>query len=184
LTAEAIVGGVPERWTSKAVRYWPDPTRFLERASKRFIERDFPALQFITMGFVWKNPFGRAGDQCPIPATYRLLNKRDRDVFGVDVIFELDPQAFVKLPLRDQYRAVYHLLRHLSVGTTDDLRPERDATGRVLISLERHDLHIRSFKDEVRRFGGHQSYTDVVEFLEQFNGAAEPAPEAPTEEEA
>jgi hypothetical protein len=53
LTVEAIVGGVPERWTSKAVRYWPDPSGYLERAAKRLIERDFPALRFAIMGFVW-----------------------------------------------------------------------------------------------------------------------------------
>ncbi len=173
LTVEGIVGGVPERWTGKGVVYWRDPSGYLKKLAKRCIDKYFPALTYVNVLFVWKRPFRSTDDYCPVPAFIRLLSKKDRDIFGYDVVFEVDPESFLALSRRDQRRAVYHLLRHVGVVMNEDMTPERDVYGRVQLVLEKHDLYIRSFKDEVRRFGTQAAYQRVVNFL---GGVESPTP--------
>lgn len=78
------------------------------------------------MALVWNRTFTDAGDRSRIPATFQVLNQRDRDIFSVTVVFARDPEAF-RLSPRDQDRAVYHLLRYTGVGLADELQAELEA---------------------------------------------------------
>jgi hypothetical protein len=107
------------------------------------------------MALVWNRTFTDAGDRSRIPATFQVLNQRDRDIFSVTVVFARDPEAF-RLSPRDQDRAMCHVLRHIPVGLTDELGSELDAAGRVLTTLEHHDRHTRACKGEGRHVGTHR----------------------------
>ena len=81
------------------------------------------------------------------------LGNKQRDVFGYAFMIVVAHDLWREMPKKKRLRLLWHELNHLQIMYDEDGNPETDAEGRVKTWLQKHDLIVRSFKEEIEKFG-------------------------------
>lgn len=148
-----------------------DKTGELERVYKRVVEKYEDDFGFLANNsnflFTWRDREQLDDEGKPIAATARVINKRERDLYGYDFEINAHKEYFDELSETEKDRLIYHELLHCVV-LPDEENPDYPATdndGRNIIFCQPHDVIIRTFKKEIERFGLRGSDIDTAKFL-------------------
>lgn len=157
-----------------------DMTGKLEKAVKFTIAKHRPELDCLNFLCVWRDKEKISDGQVVQAEVYKLSNKH-RDIFGADVMLEVDINAWKARSKDEKKKLIFHELEHVKVeyeiaGEEDEEdveqnlsaqqifenllkdekpegQPKRDKEGRVVFYIVPHDLEIKRFRSELLLFG-------------------------------
>lgn len=108
-------------------------------------------------------------------ARVKVLSPELRDLFGKDVNIEVCEPIWNDLTARWRQRVIKHELRHIRISFDEDAFadtgervPKVDKEGRIKVSVEPHDLVIRTFEADIAEWGLSQAEYDLIERLRPY----------------
>lgn len=108
-------------------------------------------------------------------ARVKVLSPELRDLFGKDVNIEVCEPIWADLTTRWRQRIIKHELRHIRISFDEDAFndngqrvPKYDKEGRIKVSVEPHDLVIRTFEADIAEWGLSQAEVDLIERLKPY----------------
>lgn len=141
------------------IRYRPDDGRIAKIAAKVIKdEKRFKPLAYAKILYCFRRPPQYDKDGEMIVAKARRLTPMQRDLFKYDFSIEVASSIWKHTTERGKYRILWHELRHCQIELDDALKPVTDDCGRIKIHLDPHDLVIKTFREEITKFGtqGHE----------------------------
>jgi len=129
--------------------------------------QEYNILKNLNFLLVWREGKpAKDGDGGNIAAQVRVLPNRLRDLFGFDVEIEVCKDIWDRVDLKWKIRLLWHELRHFYVEVDEDTNlPVKDKENRIAVSIVPHDLVIRTFKDEIIKFGVDIDEVDTFKFM-------------------
>lgn len=88
-----------------------------------------------------------------IAAQSKLINKRERDLYGYDFEILFYEELWNELSRKQKMRLMFHELLHCQVVYDEDDNVATDKDGRVVTYITPHDIVIKTFKREIELFG-------------------------------
>ena len=88
-----------------------------------------------------------------IAAQSKLINKRERDLYGYDFEILFYEALWNELSRKQKMRLMFHELLHCQIDYTEDDEVAYDKDGRVVTYITPHDIVIKTFKREIELFG-------------------------------
>jgi hypothetical protein len=137
----------------------------VERMAKLLINEHFPHLKTIKILYVFRAKAKPGEDGTVIAGMARVLPTKLQDLWGYQAEIELALPVWNAMSASRKRRLLWHELRHLQVELDDDEKPIEDKEGRVALHCDDHDVHIRTFSDELRMFGLEKSDIKVLRTL-------------------
>ena len=150
-------------------KHFQDTIGKISKIANRIIkeEPDYAPLKHLNILFVWKE--GKPStdeDSRPIVACATVLPKKIRDLFGFDVSVEVNEDIWTRLTSDWKYRVCWHELRHFSVEMDEEThQPIRDKDGRILVHTKSHNIVVKTFKEEIEKFGVEVEEMDLFRYL-------------------
>ncbi len=142
------------------VKYVLDGRGKLEKLAKKVIRKnkEFRHLKHANMLYCYRKPARIDKDGLVVAGQARKMPVQARDLFGVDFVIEMAWDVWKYLSKKAKYRLMWHELNHCQFVIDEAAQPVRDRHGRIKLALERHDLVIKTFRGEVKKFGvaGHE----------------------------
>lgn len=131
-----------------------DSSEVLGKLARKVFKKEFPILKRLNFLFLWKLGEPDWDDEgFPIAASARKLPVRERDIYGYDVEVKVFRDGWRKRGKKSRYRLIYHELRHVHIEVNEDFKVLRDKDGRVKFQVVPHDVVVRTFEDEIKKFG-------------------------------
>lgn len=97
------------------------------------------------------------------------ISAKPRDLFGYDFEICIDSDIWAKADKMTKYRILYHELRHCGVETEEgSSEPKYDDNNRLKTYMIKHNLWLKTFKEEVEIFGFDGADKDVAEFMSEM----------------
>lgn len=153
------------------MKHWKDKSGELDKYVEYWLKKkEFPEitefdLNILTV-FREENEWDKdSGDM--IAAKTRCLNARDRDLFGYDFMIVFASNVWQEMNKRQKLRLVWHELYHCRVVFDEDGNAETDKDGRIKTFCAQHDLSIKTFADEIKRFGLSGDQLAIAKFLHE-----------------
>lgn len=107
-----------------------------------------------------------------VSARVKVLSPELRDLFGKDVHIEICEPTWRQLTVRWKKRLVKHELRHVKIDWDDkhfeetgERLAKTDKEGRLKVSIEPHDLVLRTFEDDIEEWGLSNVEFDLIRRL-------------------
>ena len=115
---------------------------------------EFKPLKRLHFLFLWKLNEPRFDEEGGfVVAQTRKLPVRERDVYGKDVEIEFCRQLWQDMNPKKRLRVMYHELKHICPELDENFNWIIDDDGRLKFKLIKHDIVVKTFKDEVDEFG-------------------------------
>ena len=113
------------------------------------------AIQHIRFLYVWYIGESPELDEEKmwVMASVRKLPVRERDVFGVDVELKMNRSLWEDSTTEQKKRTIWHELKHIYVHLDESMNIEYDNDGRISFHMARHDVVIKTFEEELEKFG-------------------------------
>lgn len=130
-----------------------DEKGILASYAKKQILKHFRDLSRLRFLFVWRSEPRKSEEGEIIAAQAVRLPPQWRDIVGCDVEIEVARPIWKELSKNEKRRLIWHEINHVAIVYDDSGLPKRDGANRIRILLRRHDLNVRTFLDEIKRFG-------------------------------
>ena len=149
------------------VRYIKDSKGNLARLAAKIIKenKQFKFLKLVNIVYCYRTPPRISKDQMIVTGQARKMPAQARDLFDADFLVEMAYDVWKLLNKKARYRLMWHELNHCIVVLDDTWQPEKDRHGRIKLKIEHHDLVIKTFKEEVVKFGTAGHERAVAKFL-------------------
>lgn len=116
--------------------------------------KNFPELNLLRFLFTWREGKPEwSKDNQVIMAQVKKLPPRERDVYLFDIELRVWYDGYQEMNHKQKRRTIWHELRHVQVDLDEDFKPTLDSENRIRFHLAPHDIVIRTFADEVEKFG-------------------------------
>lgn len=136
---------------------------------EEIIDSDYPDLiGNCDINYTFRTKSRTDDEGCLILADATKLSNRERDLYGFDFEICIHKKSWIELSDSGKRRLAWHELKHLVIKTDADDDPKYDKAGRVQIALLRHDLVIRTFFEEIKRFGPTESEAIAISKLKKY----------------
>ena len=138
-----------------------DRTGKVERLFNKIIEEHFPELSVLKFVYAWRDKEKLDDEGVPVLAEVYKLSAKDRDLWGFDVRLEIDEERWTEKEKSEKRSVAYHELLHI-VLEYEEADPEKgrskkslkmDNEGRVCFYLTPHDVVIKRFEKEMKKYG-------------------------------
>jgi hypothetical protein len=168
-------------------RHQRDETGELWKIAKAIIKADrntrvdnidittFWDLRHLKFLMTWRDEPRKDDEKRICAARVKVLSPELRDLFGKDVHIEVCEAIWTDLDARWRQRIVKHELRHVKIAFDEDAFndngqrvPRYDKEGRIKVSVEPHDLVIRTFEADIAEWGLSQNEVDLIERLRPY----------------
>ena len=133
---------------------------------------DLRVLKFL---MTWRDEPRKDEEKRIAAARVKVLSPELRDLFGKDVNIEVCEPIWRDLTSRWRQRVIKHELRHIRITFDDDAYndtgervPKLDKEGRIKVSVEPHDLVMRTFEADIQEWGLSQAEFDLIERLKPY----------------
>ncbi len=139
----------------ETLKFYQDPTKQLNRVFVSVIRDHFPKLRYVNINYVFRTTPKTDDEGMTVIGETRKLNNRERDLYGYDFEITVHERSWEGFSKRMRERVAWHELNHCIVkwSKATGKEPARDKAGRVQISLRRHDIVIKTFYEELVKFG-------------------------------
>jgi hypothetical protein len=151
------------------MKFYFDDTGELEKYFEKIQLEHFASLAPVKWLYTWREGEKLDDEGRMIAASVRKLSSKDRDIFGYDVAIEVDADYWKKMKKKDKFRVAFHELLHVELEYDEDdedfEEPFRDNEGRVKIWMNDHDIVIKRFEAELKKFGLSKDENKIRRFL-------------------
>jgi hypothetical protein len=93
------------------------------------------------------------------------LGSKARDLYGYDFMLTFAFDLWQASTRVQKKRVVWHELYHCGLITDDEGAPKTDAEGRTCLYIQPHDVVVKSFQDEIEKFGLESHEVSAAVFL-------------------
>ena len=137
------------------MKHWKDVSGELKKYADHWIKKElaFKQLKDLEILFCFRSEPDFDDDGELVAAKASKMGTKQRDVFGYAFMIVVAHDLWKEMSKSQRLRLIWHELNHLQVQYDEDGNLMTDAEGRVKIWLQKHDLVVRSFKDEIEKFG-------------------------------
>lgn len=151
-----------------------DPVKYIRDKKGRLADlaaqvikenKQFKLLKLVNLIFCYRTPCRIDKDQQIVAGQARKMPAQARDLFMVDFLIEMAYDVWKFLGPKAKYRLMWHELNHCVVVLDESMQPKRDRHGRIKLKIEHHDLVVKTFRDEVIKFGTAGHHNAVAKFL-------------------
>src|SRR5574343_132163 len=141
------------------MKFTIDETGKIKKVFEEVMEQYFESLKVLQFVYVWRDG-DKFDDGRPIAAEVFKLSNKDRDLWGYDVRVEVADVIWAKYDKEEKRRLAYHELLHIELEyevdkesgeATDDINT--DSEDRTCFYMNDHDLVIKRFRKEIKKFG-------------------------------
>lgn len=155
----------------ETLRFYNDVDQKLDRMVKRIQRDSFPLLDNVKINCVFRTVASTDGDGYMVLGEARKLPNRVRDLYGYDFEITIFDKVWENLDKREKERLIWHELNHCKVLTKPNTNvPLRDGAERVKISLNKHDVVIKTFIEELYKFGPTKPEKKAIEHIVKYAG--------------
>ena len=151
-----------------------DRSKELETMYRKVVGKDnqhFPELQLLRFLFTYRQGKPEwTKDNLIVYAQVRKLPPRERDVYLFDVELRVWKEGWDEMSPKQKRRTIWHELRHIQVDLDEDFKPHLDSENRIKFYLAPHDIVIKTFKDEIEKFGLNPIDKQPIELLSKHMG--------------
>ena len=131
-----------------------DKTGELDNVSEAVRKKHFPKLKYASINHIFRTVFKKDDEGRIVIGEAKKLTNRERDLYKYDFEICIHKETWEKASDKMRRRLMWHELNHLVVKYKFQIdKPMVDKAGRLMISLRRHDLVIRTFEEELVLFG-------------------------------
>lgn len=131
-----------------------------------FIDTDFPILRkSVNILFSFVSPSRWRDKVTPIDVKTFKFPQPTRDIFGVDFHIEISRDVWDACDKKARFRIIWRGLRELGVELDENNGIRQDASGRVILSLNKPDIEVNFFSDECTKFGANGTLISVSKTL-------------------
>ncbi|HUU88613.1 MAG TPA: putative metallopeptidase [Candidatus Glassbacteria bacterium] len=131
-----------------------DKTGNLDEVFKFVRTKYFSKLQYARINYVFRTTFKKDDEGRLVIGEARRLTNRERDLYEYDFEICVHKKTWEKATDKMEIRIAWHELNHLIIKYKFGIdEPMIDKAGRLIISLRRHDLVIKTFEEELVLFG-------------------------------
>jgi len=143
------------------VRYWQDKTKELRQYFIKVRERmpdDFAHFNHVKVNFLFRDPpdtdSDGLGGETIIAGYAKKLGNKERDIYGYDFEICMAAAVWKEATKKQKFRLMWHEMTHCQIDyEEDEATPARDKDGRVRTWIKPHDVLMRTFYEEVEKFG-------------------------------
>lgn len=146
------------------MKFRKDSEGRIEKVFEAMMRKKFPDHSRLRYLYVWRLGHKKDPEGGYVIASVQKLHPRDRDVFGVDVRIEVDKKIWEEFSPDERKATAFHELQHIVLPEEE----KKDAAGRQVFKLRKHNLVIRRFKEELEEFGMDKDSRDVYKFLRKM----------------
>ena len=157
------------------MKFTVDESGKVKKTFEAVIEEYFEKLKILKFVYVWRDGEKYSDGQLIVAEIFKLSNK-DRDLWSYDVRVEVDQMHWAKLDKEERRRLAYHELQHVELEydvdkesgeDTDDIK--MDSEERVCFHMRDHDLVIRRFRKELKKYGLSGEEEEMLDFLTRID---------------
>lgn len=154
-----------------------DKTGKLEKTFNKVVEKHFEELSVLKFVYAWRDKEKLDEEGIPILAEVFKLPTKDRDLWNYDVRIEVDEERWQEKEKDEKRKVAYHELLHI-ILEYDEADPEKDrpvktlkmdSENRVCFFITPHDIVIKRFEKEMRRYGLSDHEESVRRFLNKIH---------------
>jgi hypothetical protein len=151
------------------LKFETDPTGRLKRFCESVRNKYFPKLSYVHINYVFRSQPKKDDEGFIVLGEARKLSNRERDLYGFDFEICMFKKTWKAANDREKERLAWHELNHLIVkyGEVEE-EPKRDKAGRIAIAMRRHDLVLRTFMEEIEKFGPTKSESIVIRKIQKY----------------
>jgi len=157
------------------MKFKVDESNRIEKVFNKVVEKEFPELGVLKFLYVWREQEKLVEGQLVVAEVFKLTT-RDRDLWGFDVRVEVDETTWPKMDSDERRKLAFHELLHIRLQyETDDNGEENkdvvkyDSDERVCFYIEEHDLILKRFKRELKKFGLSSEEEKMRRFLNKVH---------------
>jgi hypothetical protein len=142
------------------VRYWQDTTGALKEMYRKVLKAEnerFNHLEHVKFNFTFRDPPDEAddgGETRIVAGRAKKLSPREHDIYGYNFEIEIAAEYWKNADEKARYRLMWHEMTHCQLEYEDDgVTPKVDKASRIKCYVVPHDISIRTFVEEARKFG-------------------------------
>lgn len=126
----------------------------VKKLADKIIRKEFPHLKGVPLIFVFRRKAKPGDDGTVIAGQAKVLPAKMMDIYGVAAEIELALPIWKALDKNGKKQLLWHELNHLVVETDEETgEPLKDKNGHYVLYCQDHDLVMRTFSEELRKFG-------------------------------
>lgn len=157
------------------MKFTIDEAGKIKKVFDKVIDEHYEELRVLKIVYVWRDT-DKFDDGQPIAAEVCKLSNKDRDLWGYDVRIEVAENIWTQLDKDAKYKLAYHELHHIELEyaidkesgeETSDIKMDSDE--RVCFYIKNHDLIIKRFRKELKKFGLSEAEEEILDFLKRVD---------------
>jgi len=139
--------------------YYRDKTGKLDEVMEEVKENYFPELEIAKFLYTFRTKIKHDDEGYVVAGEARKLSVRERDLYNYDFEICIYHPTWSKYTKKQRKRLCWHELYHCRVRfELDDMgdetnEPIKDKENRISIRLQKHDIVLKTFFDELVEFG-------------------------------
>jgi hypothetical protein len=152
-----------------ATHFWRDTSETTANIFSKLIKNNFPLLKKANFIFVLRDNEKTDDEGNIIAGEARKISGKERDLWGFDFEICLDAEIWSKMNKADKYRLGFHELCHCGVETEEgSTEPKFDDNGKLKTKIIKHDIWLKTFKQEIETFGFDGTDQEVATVLSEM----------------
>lgn len=135
-------------------------------AQKQFEKypKQFKIVSTLRILFTWRDKPKKDAEGYTVVAQAIRLGPKWRDILEKDVEIEVCRSLWKSMTGQQRRRVIYHELSHI-LPVVKNGKLKKDGAGRVQVSLRKHDIVVKTFANEVKKFGPEQHDENIAKFV-------------------
>jgi hypothetical protein len=152
-----------------ATHYWKNKDVNTDKIFSKLTANFFPDLRKAKFLLTFRDNTKMDDEGNTIVAEARKCGTKERDLWGFDFEICMDSDIWNKANKADKYRIGYHELCHCGVEKEDGSNEVKyDDNNQLKTFLIKHDLFLKTFKQEIEIFGFEGVDNDTAEFMSEM----------------
>lgn len=152
------------------LKFEKDKTNELDDFFESCRIRHFPNLVHAEINYIFRTSQKKDDEGILIIGEAKKLSSKERDIYKYDFEICIYKEAWKKANRKRKKRLAWHELNHLVVlhSRIDEDEPRIDKAGRILINIKPHDIIIKTFEEELIKFGPEDYQIDAVKSINKY----------------
>lgn len=154
----------------EVLKFERDKTQELDDFFESCRAKYFPKLIHADINYVFRTSQRKDDEGMLVIGEARRLSSKERDIYEYDFEICIYKEVWNKASRKRKERIAWHELNHLVIlySKIDEDEPRIDKAGRILINLKPHDVVIKTFEEELIKFGPEEYQIDAVKSINKY----------------
>lgn len=150
------------------LKFQQDKTRKLDDFFEKVRNKYFSEMSYARINYIFRTVAKTDDEGMLVLGQARKLTNRERDLYGYDFEICVHKKSWLGFNNKDKERLAWHELNHCVVKLQPDGQPKLDKAKRIAIGLRRHDIVIRTFMKEIKKYGPTKSEAIVIRKIQEY----------------